>query len=309
MTIFDGYEFANRREAELKARLVQITEQGIARPQVAAILFSEDKGSQLYTQFKHDAAERIGIGYQVHQFSIKDHQSEDPNSPVLAKLQELNQDSNITGIIIQKPWRSVWAQTMVVERDVKSSFDAWWQSLTDQINQDKDVDGLHPETLQSIQSGTWHEQGKVLPATCRAVLQILDKGANLDYEEFRTAGKKVLILGKSDILGLPLYYVLKNQGANVESLDSQDFKARQDSGQLLSDADVVVSATGRHLLIKGNMLKPGCVVIDVGEPRPDLDRESLPTDPALQPSFITPVPGGVGPMTVVSLMENALDLV
>src|SRR5690606_9845820 len=99
-------------------------------------------------------------------------------------------------------------------------------------------------------------------------------------------------------------YLFKREGKNVELLGRQEFQERLTSGQKLLDADVVITATGRNFLVAGDMIKPGVVLIDVGEPRPDIDLDSI----AAKAAFVTPVPGGVGPLTVVCLLENAVEL-
>jgi len=300
MTIFDGYTFAEKREAALARRVAELVAPALARPriQVAAILFAEDKGSQLYTGLKQQAAERVGITYTVHTFSMKD-----PVDQVLATLRQLNTDPAVTGIIIQKPWRKTWEAVMGVARDpdveqtVFNHFPAWWAALVSQIDVTKDVDGLHPETLSAIERGTWQVEGKVLPATAKAVLSILGSVNQLKPQKY-------VIIGKSDILGRPLAFELKNLGFTVDVVAKKELEQRLESGQALKDADVVVAATGHHHLVKGEMLKSGVILVDVGEPRPDVDRQSV----ELVASFLTPVPGGVGPVTVISLLENAVEL-
>jgi methylenetetrahydrofolate dehydrogenase (NADP+)/methenyltetrahydrofolate cyclohydrolase len=288
MTIFNGYQFAQEREARLKHEVDQLGSD--QTPSVAAILFQEDQGSQLYTKLKKEAAERVGITYQVFTFSMRD-----PVTEVLEQLTVLNQDPSITGIIIQKPWRKSWQS--ITGGNVED-FNEWWHTLTQAIALHKDVDGLHPQTLVAIKNNTWEQEGRVLPATCKAVLEILTTQNALQPE------KKVIILGKSDILGQPLFYQLQNLHLDVEMIGSQELQARRESGALLLDADIIVSATGRQQLITGELLSVGVTVVDVGEPRPDVDFTSV----ATKASFLTPVPGGVGPVTVVCLLENTLQL-
>jgi methylenetetrahydrofolate dehydrogenase (NADP+) / methenyltetrahydrofolate cyclohydrolase len=287
MTLFDGYEFAAEKERALQERVTSLRQQG-KQIAVAAILFVEDKGSQLYTGLKQQAAERIGVDYQIHSFSMKD-----PLEKIQATINELNADQAITGIIIQKPWRQNW-ETVTGQ----NIFAQWWHDLVSHIAIQKDVDGLHPETLEAVKQGVWYEEGKVLPATVKAVLSILESAQLLK-------SAKYLVIGKSDILGRPLAYELQNLGFQVELLGKKDLAQRMQSGQRITDADVIVSATGQLHLVTGDMIKPGAAVVDVGEPRPDVERESV----EKVASFLTPVPGGVGPVTVISLLENAVELV
>jgi methylenetetrahydrofolate dehydrogenase (NADP+)/methenyltetrahydrofolate cyclohydrolase len=293
MMVFDGNLLAQSKEAEIARQVAGLRQQGI-QLKIAAVLFTEDQGSQLYTRLKSEAAQRVGIGYQVITFSMRDAVEE-----VVAAIQQLNSDHQVTGIIIQKPWRSTWID--VVAGDV-AGFDAWWHSLTSQIDQTKDVDGLHPQTLAALEHGTWQPQTQVMPATAQAVLEIIDHAKQSITIDPPTT--KVVVLGKSDILGKPLTYSLRHQGYQVEMIGSSELRQRVSSGQLLLDADVVVSSTGRHHLVTGDLVKDGVIAIDVGEPRPDIDFASV----SPKAAFITPVPGGVGPMTVVCLLENAVRL-
>ena len=285
---------------------------------IAAVLFAEDSGSRIYTQLKSEAAARVGIKYEVHEFSLADsdlrEESENlPNEKIIAKIKELNVDQSVTGIIIQKPWRKTWIKARntvseLSESQQKDEYNYWWNGLTSQISENKDVDGLHPNTIKFIQNGNFPENGKVLPATCRAVLTILARAGELEKTENKSQlskEEKIIILGKSDLLGIPLYYELLRQGKNVELIASLELKERMSSGKKLFDATVIVSATGIKNLITGDMISSGITIIDVGEPRPDVEFNSV----SSKASFITPVPGGVGPMTVISLLENCVSLV
>lgn len=315
MIIFDGNTFAQEREVLLKEKIEH--DFFGKKLVIAAILFKEDAGSRLYTRLKSEAAGRVGIEYRAFEFSLSDDVEK-----IQTKTEELNNDPNMTGIIIQKPWRDTWlkAQDEVFHNQVsnqlnpkkfeRESYSAWWTKLTSRINELKDVDGLHPDTIEQIKDKTWDERGKVLPATCQAVLTILDvaferltqvNGLEKTQEQF---SGKYIILGKSDLLGIPLFYELLRQGRNIEIIASQELEERMASGQKLLDASVIVSATGKKKLITGDMVSHNVVVIDVGEPSPDVDFESV----SQKASFITPVPGGVGPMTVISLLENCTKL-
>ena len=297
MIIFDGITTASHTEILISEQVQALAAFG-KEVVIGAVVFREDAGSQLYTRLKSEAAAGVGIQYHAEQFSITDSLSE-----IVARIQAFNSDSKITGIIIQKPTKKIWYTAQVAngvqefQLDQKG-FDTWWKTLTSAIALKKDVDGLHPQTLSAIEQNTWQEKGCVLPATCQAVVAILDGHINLLQQA------KVVIIGKSDLLGIPLCFVLKNRGVAVELLRKVDLEGRMKNGQMLLDADVIVSATGVEKLITGEMIKEGAVVIDVGEPRPDVDFESV----ATKACFITPVPGGVGPMTVVSLLANAVRL-
>lgn len=315
MILFDGNALAVERENRLKEK-IQRDFSG-KKLVIAAILFSEDAGSRLYTRLKGEAAARVGIEYRVYEFSLTDE-----SEKIQTKIEELGLDPEVTGIIIQKPWRKTWVKAQGQEflekitlqldpnRFERDLYTDWWRKLTLKIHEQKDVDGLHPNTIAKIIDATWQADGKVLPATCQAVLTIFDQAfATLNQkiglkDTQNIFNGKYVILGKSDLLGIPLFYELKRQGKAVEILASKDLEQRMQSGQNLLDASIIVSATGKKGLITGDMVSENVVVIDVGEPRPDVDFSTV----AQKAAFITPVPGGVGPMTVVSLLENCVKL-
>jgi methylenetetrahydrofolate dehydrogenase (NADP+)/methenyltetrahydrofolate cyclohydrolase len=297
MEIFDGVGFAQAREQVLKPQVEQLSAAG-KRPVIAAILFAEDQGSQLYTRLKREAAERVGIEYQIYTFSLLDSPQK-----ILSQISTLNDDAHVTGIIIQKPAKNrvleVWKDQRETT-DLAVYFQNWWQDLVVALDPAKDVDGLHPSTLSAVADGSWREQHKVLPATASAVLAIL--GTIFSPAELRQ--QKIAVLGKSDILGKPLFYELRNLGCAVEMLGSKELAAKIAAGPALYDKTVVISATGRKHLVTAELLSEGVALIDVGEPRPDIDLASV-QDKAW---FVTPVPGGVGPVTVISLLENAVRM-
>jgi methylenetetrahydrofolate dehydrogenase (NADP+)/methenyltetrahydrofolate cyclohydrolase len=292
MITFDGNAFARQKETELQLQVADLKKRGIS-PKITAILFTEDKGSELYTNLKKQAAERIGMSYDVCPFSMKD----DP-AQVGESIRRLNEDTTVSGIIIQKPWRTRWVE---VTGRTPEAFTEWWSNLVLQIDETKDVDGLHPATLEAIKKGGWQQDKKVMPATAKATLLILNQ-AIPDTAELKK--QKIIILGKSDILGQPLYYEFKNLSCDVEMIGSKELVARKESGQLLQDADIIISATGHANLITGDLVKEGVVVVDVGEPKPDVEFSTV----SQKAKFITPVPGGVGPVTIVSLLENCIEL-
>lgn len=297
MTIYDGKSAAAEREAALSKAVGDFNLDN-SRISVGAILFSQDAGSMLYSEHKKQAAQRVGINYFLNQFSITDSVEK-----ISQKIRQLNSDPKINGIIIQKPTRSTWLNAQSSQPDdPKAAFNDWWHSLYSQVDPSKDVDGLQPSTIQAIRDNNWEEQGRVLPATVQAVRVVFQHPEVLAVISQPQA--KFLILGKSDLVGLPLYYLLKNQGRAVELLGRSELEARTNSGQNLTDADIIVAATGKKHLITGDLIKPGAILIDVGEPNPDVDFQSV----SNKASFITPVPGGVGPLTVVCLLENALKL-
>jgi methylenetetrahydrofolate dehydrogenase (NADP+) / methenyltetrahydrofolate cyclohydrolase len=295
-TVFSGWKVAALREEKLKIRVRSL---GGVKIVVSAIVFHEDQGSLLYTRLKREAAERVGIEYRVTMVSLRDQVEE-----VAQKIRVQVQDPEVTGVIIQKPWRQMWQE---ITSGNKEEFAVWWSWLTREIPVEKDVDGLSAKTHKRLEEGGL-QSGVTLPATCKAVLQCLSwakVGADFEKPWPLRVGEKYVILGKSDLLGKPLYEVLKHWGHEVDLLGSKAVAQLADSGEYLRGYDVVVAATGVQLLVKAEWLKPGAIVVDVGEPKPDVDHEGI----EQVASFVTPVPGGVGPLTVVSLLENAVDLI
>jgi methylenetetrahydrofolate dehydrogenase (NADP+)/methenyltetrahydrofolate cyclohydrolase len=175
--------------------------------------------------------------------------------------------------------------------------------LTAAIPEDKDVDGLSSVVQEKLRQG---EVGVVLPATVRAVLRVMSMWLGDESEVVeKQEARKYLIVGRSDLLGKPLYFWWKNQGKNVVLMGKSELQQARRLPQKLHEYTVIVSATGIPDLIGGDMIRQGAVLIDVGEPRGDFEWESC----RRRASLITPVPGGVGPMTVVSLLENAVQLI
>ncbi len=324
--IFNGEQLAKQKALKLKTKVAVYHAKGIY-PKVAAIFFKEDAASALYTSLKKQTAENLGIAYQAKAFSFAD-----PVEEIQEYIDSLNSDSSVTGIIIQKPWTKKWLEAVP-----NGDFSKWWSGLVSHIatkqshGVNKDVDGLAPATLTAIKNGTWMQDGMVLPATARAVLSILkDYRANID-PDFSYLTENVLIIGQSDLLGKPLYWHIKNlmqHGATVpqafgEACQVSVAKAQENDKKCevklvgkqglediieqrksLSDFRVIISATGQKNLLRGELIAPHSILIDVGEPQGDIDLQSC----LNKADFITPVPNGVGPMTVISLMANALDL-
>ncbi len=296
MVIFDPQSYIQKTKARLLEQISLLRQKGFV-PKIAALMYSEDKGSQLYTNIKREMAAELGIEYQVFEFSLSG-----GIDLVLNKLRELNVDPQVTGIIVQKPTRKIWVEANSIEgkeKDIKKTYDTWWHLQTNLIAADKDVDGLNPSIVEVISNDQLSEQKRVMPATARAVLEIFSE-ANIDLNN-----KKIVILGKSDLLGIPLFNYFLSKKYTVENFGRKELEERVEKGISLTDFDVVISATGVKNLITAELVKDDVVVIDVGEPKGDVDFESVKS----KASFITPVPGGVGPMTVISLMANLYDLI
>jgi len=268
--IIDGKKLAAEREQLLKIEVQKLTKKIGRRPKLVAVELADDEGGRLYLKLKRAAAQRVGIEFQT--------------------TNDKRQTTNLSadGIFVQHP----------------RGFDKQkWQELADQIPPEKDVDCLTSENLQLIKEG----KPRFLPATVKAVLYCLER-SHLDNLQGETLidfleNKKVVILGRSPMVGLPLFWWLKSLGANVSLFHSQS--TISDLRLAISEADILISSVGKPGLVTGNMVKKGAVVIDCGSPAGDVTFSEV----APKTSAITPVPGGIGPLTVVSLMENVVKSV
>ncbi|OGY16249.1 MAG: hypothetical protein A2785_01505 [Candidatus Chisholmbacteria bacterium RIFCSPHIGHO2_01_FULL_49_18] len=315
--VFDGKKFAQQREEELRAKISQFDKP----PVLVSIYFREDPASVVYTNLKQKAAGRVGIDFRAENVSVRD-----DIDVLLKNIRNFSQNRHVHGLMIQKPSQAVFEQltsqewasagtlrtlaknlTYFFSREGAEKGSAeWWKRLVMEIAPHKDVDCLHPVNLGRIYRGKW----RILPATVRAILSIIE------YADVNLSGKKVVVVGRSEIVGKPLAHVLAQRGALVSLCASTGVVAKSRGKQLfavrshqslasaLTDAEVVVSASGKPRLITGERLKQGVVVVDVGSPEGDIDFDTV----KRKASFITPVPGGVGPVTVVSLLENLLLL-
>jgi methylenetetrahydrofolate dehydrogenase (NADP+)/methenyltetrahydrofolate cyclohydrolase len=297
MITFNGKQFAAEKEVQLQPKVVALKEKGI-QPHVGCLVFFEDEGGLVYSQEKKHVAKRLGIEYGIVQTSL----SQDLESTQKI-VQNFAESPDITGIIIQKPWRKNWEVFFPDEPHPTQAFQTWWHALTRLIPLQKDIDGLNPDTLQSIKVGNWRGKKLVLPATCRAVLTILE----LVQKELprNLENQKTLIVGRSELLGSPLYFELKNRKwKSVQLVGQNEFQKLANSDTKLTEFSTIISSTGVDNLITGEMVRPDCVIIDAGFPQGDVDFDSV----SPKASFITPVPNGVGPVTVISLLENVVEL-
>jgi methylenetetrahydrofolate dehydrogenase (NADP+)/methenyltetrahydrofolate cyclohydrolase len=282
-TIFDGLAFAREKEKQLKQAVSELK----VTPRLLSIVFREDQSSQIYTRLKMEAAVRVGIEFDRIDVSFKDDYQ---------KIQQIILDAckreDVHGVMIQKPAKSNWRQ--YANKSTITNFSDWWTILASQIDPKKDADCLTPQNLSQIYS----QQSNFMPATVKAIFSILRVA--LESQNTSLIGKNVSVIGRSDIVGRPTAEILKQKNANVSLLGSGD-----DLKTYTRHADIVISATGVNNLISGEMIKEGVIVIDVGSPRGDIDFTSV----SKKVGFITPVPDGVGPVTVISLLENLIQII
>jgi methylenetetrahydrofolate dehydrogenase (NADP+)/methenyltetrahydrofolate cyclohydrolase len=264
MIIIDGKKLAAEKEQLLKIEVQKLTKKIGRRPKLVAMELADDEGGRLYLKLKKATAERVGIDFEVIERTVLSGKG----------------PSSSDGIFIQHP----------------RGFDKdKWQELADKIPPEKDVDCLTSENLRLIKDGF----PRFLPATVKAVGYCLEEALGKNHKSY-IVNHKVVILGRSPMVGLPLYWWLKSLGANVALFHSQS--TINDLRLAVSEADILISAVGRPGIITGDMVKEGATVIDCGSPVGDVVFGGV----APKTSAITPVPGGVGPLTVVSLMENVV---
>jgi len=286
--IFDGQRFASEREEKLKLKI----DRNRLKPRIGSLVFQEDPASLKYTQLKKRAAVRVGIEFSVEDVSISE------SLPILQeKIRTFCARNDFHGVMIQKPMKELWNDYF---KNNSERMDQWWSHLVGCIDADKDVDCLTSTNLDKVYSKKW----KILPATVKAVLTVLNwayhnhKIFSNPLEGFDLHGVSAIVIGRSEIVGRPLAEVLAQYGATTNLYGSDlDF-------QRLKQADLVVSATGKPGIITGDLLKEGVVALDVGAPDADFEFESV----AQKASFVTPVPNGIGPVTVVSLLENLVSV-
>lgn len=270
-TIFDGREYASRKTEKVKNRVEKLLKKGV-KTTLASLFLPSDAGSALYTRIKGNAARGVGMDFQAHEI-----QDPKDTGDIITLIYELNENPSVTGILIQKPSG---------ERDFSVQD---WSNIVSALNVGKDVDGLHPENLGLLTLGT----PRFIPATVKAVLEALAWG------KVEVEGKHVVVLGASEILGKPLNAILTDHDATVTVVH----KATRDVKKHTREADILVSATGHPGLITADMVKEGAAVIDVGAPKGDVRTEEV----VSKVSFISPVPGGIGPVTVACLLENTVE--
>ncbi|AHI53525.1 methylenetetrahydrofolate dehydrogenase/methylenetetrahydrofolate cyclohydrolase [Spiroplasma sabaudiense Ar-1343] len=273
MKLLDGKALAAKRSAIIKAEISQY--QSYRKPKLTVILVGNDSASEIYVQHKQRACEKVGIIFELVRFQ----EQCEPQS-VLKEIESLNENPTVDGILIQLPLPQKWKQEDFLQAVIPS----------------KDVDGFHYINQGKLYQGN----EKFTPCTPQGIIELLS-----EYQ-INLVSKKVAVIGTSNIVGKPLVGMLINRGATVFACN----KNTKNIAELTRIADIVISATGSQFLITKNMLKKDVIVVDVGIIRDpitnklvgDVDFESV-KDIV---SFITPVPGGVGPMTVEILLENTL---
>lgn len=288
MELIDGKKAAAEIKQEIAAAVEKRVAQGKRRPHLAAILVGHDGGSETYVAHKIKACAECGFESSLIRFESTDEEPL-PQSELLAAVEKLNNDPDIDGFIVQLPLPRHIDENAVIEA----------------INPEKDVDGFHPVNVgrQSLGLPCFHS------ATPAGIVELLARNG------IATSGKRVVVIGRSNIVGKPLAAMLMQKGDRANATVTVCHSATPDLASVTRQADILVAALGRPGFVTADMVADGATVIDVGTTRvPDSSRKSgfrLSGDvdfEAVAPkcSFITPVPGGVGPMTICMLMKNTL---
>ena len=284
MNIIDGKAISEQIKQEIATEVAERVARGEKRPHLAAILVGHDGGSETYVANKVKACEACGFTSSLIRF-----ESDVTEEALLAEIERLNQDTDVDGFIVQLP----------LPRHINE------QRIIEAIDYRKDVDGFHPINVGRLSIGL----PCFVSATPNGILQLL-KRYNIE-----TSGKKCVILGRSNIVGKPMATLMMQKAYPGDATVTICHSRSKSLVKECQEADILIAAMGQPNFVTADMVKEGAVVIDVGTTRvPDATRKSgfkLTGDVKFEEvapkcSYITPVPGGVGPMTIVSLMMNTL---
>ncbi|MCB0450624.1 MAG: bifunctional 5,10-methylene-tetrahydrofolate dehydrogenase/5,10-methylene-tetrahydrofolate cyclohydrolase [Confluentibacter sp.] len=284
MIILDGKKVSNDIKAEIAEQVKAMVAKGEKVPHLAAILVGTDGASMTYVNAKVKACEKIG--FQSTLIDLPDHTSE---VELLAKINELNTNDAIDGFIVQLP--------------LPKHIDE--QKVLMAVHPDKDVDGFHPTNVGKMAL----DLPTFLPATPYGILELLER------YQVETSGKNVVVMGRSHIVGRPMSILMSQKRKAGDATVTVVHSRSKNLAEITKAADIIVAAIGISEFLTGDMVKDGVVVIDVGITRvPDATKASgyrLAGDVHFESvskkaSYITPVPGGVGPMTIAMLLKNTL---
>ncbi len=276
MNVILGKEHAAQLKADMAKEVATYMDKYGRLPKLSVILVGEDPGSVSYVTGKAKACAEVGILNETIRMNETITQDE-----LLAKINELNEDPSVDGVLVQLPLPKH------IDED----------AMISAVKHEKDVDGFHPLNV----AGLWNNTDCIVPCTPKGVIKLL-KLEGIDIK-----GKNAVVIGRSNIVGLPVSKLLLNENATVTITHSRT----ENLPEVCANADILVVAIGKSKFVKANFVKQGAVIIDVGVNR-DPDTGKLCGDVdfddcAEKSSFITKVPGGVGPMTISCLIENTIE--
>jgi len=274
-SIIDGRALAMKMRNALVNRVQHIKDSKGIVPGLAVVLVGDDPASRTYVGMKEKASQKVGIRSEVYRLN-----AQTPEEKLLSLIDELNERKEIHGILVQLPLPQHIDQRKVIEK----------------IDPNKDVDGFHPINMGRLVIG---DEAGFIPCTPYGILKLLEN------EGIVIEGKKAVVVGRSNIVGKPMALLLLHRNATVTICHSRT----QALAEVTREADILICAVGKPRVIKGDMVKPGAVVIDVGINRlknelvGDVDFDEV----REVAGWITPVPGGVGPMTITMLLHNTIE--
>ncbi len=284
MQIIDGKTTSQKVKDEIAAEVAQIKEKGEKIPHLAAILVGHDGGSETYVAAKIKACEYVGF-----KSSLIRYEDDVTEEELLAKVDELNNDVDVDGFIVQLP----------LPKHISE------EKVTDAVDYRKDVDGFHPQNVGRMSIGS----PAFISATPQGIMELIER------YKIETSGKHVVVIGRSNIVGRPMSILLSQKGYPGDATVTVCHSRTANLKKVCASADIIIAAIGSPEFVKEDMVKEGAVVIDVGTTRVKSDVTKsgwkLKGDVAYDEvapkcSYITPVPGGVGPMTIASLLLNTL---
>jgi methylenetetrahydrofolate dehydrogenase (NADP+)/methenyltetrahydrofolate cyclohydrolase len=273
LNIIDGKALSAQIREKLKKEVAALKAQGTT-PGLAVMLVGDDPASAVYVRNKARACEELGMHSVVHTLDACTTQD-----ALVSLVRACNNDRSLHGILVQLP--------------LPSHLDAL--AVLREVDPDKDVDGLHVVTAGRLLVG---EKG-FIPCTPKGIIRLIKSTGT------EISGKHAVVVGRSNMVGKPVSLLLMNENATVTMCHSRT----RDLAKVCAEADILVAAIGRPEMITGDFVKPGAVVIDVGTTKVDgkLKGDVLFEEASQKAAFITPVPGGVGPMTITMLMENTIE--
>lgn len=276
--ILDGKQLAQQIRTELTEEVIEFIQNNSVVPCLAAVLVGDNPASEVYVRNKQRACESVGIDSQLHRLD-----GSVPSEDLLTLVAKLNKDQAVHGILVQLP----------LPRQIDTS------RVLVAITSGKDVDAFHPENVGRLVQG----RPRFLPCTPQGVQQLLMRSG------IEIAGRHVVILGRSDIVGRPLSIMLSQRGPGGDATVTLCHSRTPDLAAITKTADILVAAIGRPKFVTADMVRPGAVVVDVGINRTadgivgDVDFEAV----REVAGAITPVPGGIGPLTIAMLLKNTLS--
>jgi len=284
MKLIDGKKIAEKIRMEIKKEVAQMIDDDDKAPHLVAVIVGEDPASQTYVSAKEKACKSVGITSSLYKLP-----ENTPERELMELIDFLNKDPEVDGFIVQLPLPDHISEEKVIQR----------------IDPSKDVDGFHPVNLGRMVSGL----PAYLPATPYGIVQLLERA------KIETEGKQCVVLGRSNIVGTPVSILLSRKANPGNCTVTMCHSRTKDIGKIAATADILIAAIGQPEFVTADMVKQDAVVIDVGVHRMPSNKTKsgykLKGDVKFDEvskkcSFITPVPGGVGPMTITGLLQNTL---